>query len=405
MSRKKMVIVSNYSFEKDNYGLLGPQLAATVIQDNTEYDCIVLALGRTYDKELVKSSILKVSESIETVIGFSQLGERIDLWNLAKELKELGATTILGGPQADVDYIGEVGWQRHGHRFQGLSEHFTFAIHGPVEQIIPFLKGEQTEYQKLSGSVCLVNNLYCINPRNKWDEKYLKRVNWNNLFHITERGIEKLGVTNVQVLQQIGCPYASKNISVEIDYPSNIHNEPFLKKGRIGIQCSGCSFCDVARDKGFSVKLTMETVLAQIMNIPDSADGRKIPFELINENPFPGMVELLSSLENEHIKISQINLVTRADWLDRGDDHLREALKMAKKTNVKLLMSGIGFESFSNTILKNLNKGYTVETNIDAIKLLRQLKKEFPDNFLYEARDGAIHGFIHPTPWDTADTK
>jgi len=45
-----------------------------------------------------------------------------------------------------------------------------------------------------------------------------------------------------------------------------------------------------------------------------------------------------------------------------------------------------------------------VETNIRAIRLMRRLKEEFPEEWGYSRRDGAIHGFIHPTPWDTEET-
>ena len=40
-----MVIITSY-FAGGTYGLLGPQMAATVIQDNTSYECIVVAVAR-----------------------------------------------------------------------------------------------------------------------------------------------------------------------------------------------------------------------------------------------------------------------------------------------------------------------------------------------------------------------
>ena len=36
---------------------------------------------------------------------------------------------------------------------------------------------------------------------------------------------------------------------------------------------------------------------------------------------------------------------------------------------------------------------------------MRELKAEFPNTLLYATADGANHGFIHPTPWDTAETE
>jgi len=71
---------------------------------------------------------------------------------------------------------------------------------------------------------------------------------------------------------------------------------------------------------------------------------------------------------------------------------------------IYVLMSSIGFESFDDTILRNLNKGLSVANNLEAIRLLRQLKAEFPEQLGYSSREGAVHGFIHPTAWDTKET-
>jgi hypothetical protein len=160
----------------------------------------------------------------------------------------------------------------------------------------------------------------------------------------------------------------------------------------------------VASDKGFALILPLESVLAQINNLPEDSDSRKIPFELINEMPLPGLPRLLESIQQRKLKISQVNLVTRADWLLTGKEQLITSLKMVRGMGVRLLISSLGFESFSNRILQNLNKGYNVQTNIDAIELIRELKEDFPEQMLYTTAEGANHGFIHPTPWDSADT-
>ena len=70
---------------------------------------------------------------------------------------------------------------------------------------------------------------------------------------------------------------------------------------------------------------------------------------------------------------------------------------------VFILLSSVGFESFDDGILLNLNKGLNVDTNLRAIRLMRQLKGEYPKEWGYARADGAIHGFIHPTPWDTKE--
>ncbi|NNK86503.1 MAG: hypothetical protein HKO91_13240, partial [Desulfobacterales bacterium] len=122
----KAAVITSY-FAGETYGLLGPQMAATVIRENTPYDCIVIAVSRDDDKTLLKKALADYFQKDRPVIGFSTLSGRNDLFSFARELKDEGALTILAGPQADVDYSGEKNWQNHSHRFQGLSDNFSIA--------------------------------------------------------------------------------------------------------------------------------------------------------------------------------------------------------------------------------------------------------------------------------------
>ena len=150
--RKTMAILANYADGEESYGLHGPQMAATVIQNNTDYECVVVAIGHDFDKEAVKKNLSQLTGGGRQIIGFSNLGGRPELWALAKELKTEGAITILGGPQADVDYTGEVDWEKYPHRFPGVSDSFSLALHGPAEQLVPFLNSrDKEEKDKVSG--------------------------------------------------------------------------------------------------------------------------------------------------------------------------------------------------------------------------------------------------------------
>lgn len=84
---------------------------------------------------------------------------------------------------------------------------------------------------------------------------------------------------------------------------------------------------------------------------------------------------------------------------------MKKALQVAAALDIFVLLSSIGFESFDDSILKNLNKGLNAKKNIDAVRQIRQLKKEFPHHLGYSHKEGAVHGFIHPTPWDTKETE
>ena len=293
----KTAIITSY-FAGETYGLLGPQMAATVIRENTPFDCIVIAVTRDDDKTLLKKALADYFGGARPIIGFSTLSGRSDLFSFAGELKDEGAVTILAGPQADVDYLGEKNWQDHPHRFQGLSTNFSFSIHGPAEQSIDLLQNlNSNEWQNNPGLFYLNKNQKVIhNPKKNWDENFLSKVTWDNIYRLEKSALVPHKITSGQVLQQIGCPYAARQKSIEIDYPA------FMNNNKVRLPVKGCSFCDVAVDKGCYGALSINTVIDQILSLPATTDGRKIPFELINENPLPGLPTLLGEAKSQGIK-------------------------------------------------------------------------------------------------------
>jgi hypothetical protein len=205
-----------------------------------------------------------------------------------------------------------------------------------------------------------------------------------------------LKVSTAQVLQQIGCPHAAKARKIQVDYPVALG-----KKGKtITFFQKGCSFCDVAIDKGYTGTLGKPSLVRQLQNLPLMPDGRVIPFELINESPVTKLSALLDLAKELKIRLSRINLTLRADYFLRGIPAFENALKIAQNEDIRILFSSIGFESFNDTILKNLNKGVTRSINLQAVQAIRQLKQRYPRHFGYTRFEGANHGFIHPTPWD-----
>jgi len=396
-----MAIIASF-FLDETYGLLGPQMAATIIQDNTPYSCIVIAVTREDDKASIQKALADYFGKQRPVIGFSALSGRDDLFSLAGELRKEGAITILAGPQANIDFGGEQDRQSHPHRFQGLSANFDFGLHGPAEQVIPLLNNiDGNDRSEIPGLLYVDQEGEVVqNSAKDWDEKYLGKVRWDNIYILKNDRIAPLNIDTGQVLQHIGCPYAAKIRETEIDYPVSIGASPARK---IKVLLKGCSFCDVATDKGFHGRLNTETVIRQIRCLPETVGGRKIPFELINENPLPNFPDLMREVKIQGIELSQVNLTLRADWFISGVQYLREALHVASKQGIYVLLSSIGFESFDDAILRNLNKGLRVEQNLHAIRLIRQLKEEFPLQMGYSRYEGAIHGLVHPTPWDTKE--
>jgi len=398
-SKKKMAIITSY-FANESYGLLGPQMAASLIEDHTSYECIVIAVTRDDDKTTCKRSLSDYFGKDRPLVAFSSLSGREDLFILARELKEAGAFTLLAGPQADVDFSGEINRHDFPHHFQGLSRHFSCALHGPAEQSFALLQQMDTNgwrdtpglrYAGADGTIL-------HNPRQAWDERYFARVRWDNLYRPGESGIIPLKITSGQILQQIGCPHAAARTEVAIDYPAFLNTNG---KKKVKISLNGCSFCDVAIDKGFQGTVSVDTVLSQIDCLPEKADGRKIPFELINENPLPGLSGLIKEISKSGIRLSQINLIMRADWFLKGESLIKKVLLSARDMDIRVVLSSVGFESFDESILRNLNKGLSVDIILRTIFLMRRLKEEFPDHLDYSRASGANHGFIHPTPWDS----
>jgi len=130
MKRERMVIVTGY-VEGESYGLLGPQLAASIIQDNTTYDCAVVAVTREDDKHILKKTLYDYFGNNRPVIGFSYLGGRTDLFSLARDFKEEGSFTILAGPQGTW-----TSWERRGGNIiLTISRGFRLAFQWPCTDL------------------------------------------------------------------------------------------------------------------------------------------------------------------------------------------------------------------------------------------------------------------------------
>jgi hypothetical protein len=143
--------------------------------------------------------------------------------------------------------------------------------------------------------------------------------------------------------------------------------------------------------------------MTQIAGLPD-ADGRKIPFELIDEYPIRHLGKLLEDAESQKIKLSQIDLVCRVDDINANVADLSEILSIARKEDIKIMFASIGFESFCDRLLQYFCKGITVADIVKCVETLRRLKDSFGSHFLYRRDEGANHGFIRPTPWDDSET-
>jgi hypothetical protein len=224
-------------------------------------------------------------------------------------------------------------------------------------------------------------------------------VDWSNIYTFSDT-LKKLDVKMGQVLNAIGCAYASKPQTITLPPPTHLREKGIPE---LQLRSEGCIFCDVSRDKGYHGSVDRGRVMTQIAALPD-VDGSKIPFELIDEYPIRHLGKLFEDAKTDKIKLSQINLVCRVDDINVHASDLTEILTLAQKQGVKIMFSSIGFESFCDQLLHYFCKGITVEDIVKCVETLRRLKGRYGSTFLYRRDEGANHGFIRPTPWDDSET-
>ena len=374
-----MILITHHTGEP--HGLLGVQVAATYLTKNLARPSMVVGVERQFSTERLLDFIDDYYKGKKRVIGFSHLCGRKDLIAVIGAVRARGYFTILGGPQAKVDFYGEVGAATRPHRFQGLQNTIDLAIQGPVDAL------KEQDLDSKTG---------CLDF--PWHPGIDLQVDWNNLYTFSDQ-LKKLEVKTAQVLNAVGCPQAVGKNTVRLPLP-----EPLQPKSLdLEVDCYGCVFCDVARDKGYHGHVGSDALLSQIRNLPE-ANGRKIPFEVIDEYPIVSLRRILDGAREAGAELSRIDLVCRVDDINSHRDLLRDALAVAEEESVTIMFSSIGFESFNDKILGYLNKGQKVDDILRCVKNLRELKERFGSTLRYRSDEGANHGFIHPTPWDDSET-
>jgi hypothetical protein len=363
------------------HGILGAQAACTYLTINLNIPSMVVGIARQFSRELLLKFVDDYYEGKDKIIGFSHLCGRKDLLELISAVKERGFFTILGGPQAEKDYYGEIDSERYQMRFKGLHKVIDLAIQGPVDSL------QRDDLYSKAG---------CLNF--SWKKDIVLNVDWTNMYIFSDT-LKRLEIKTAQVLNSIGCPYANKKNTVRLPLPDTIKEKSLY----IDVESYGCIFCDVSRDKGFHGHIDRSVVLSQIRALPEE-NAKKIPFELIDEYPISSLQWIIDDAAQAGIKLSQVDLVCRIDDIITHPVLLDAVLKTAKEKQITIKFSSIGFESFNDRILRLLNKGISVNDIVRCVGILRQLKDRFGDSLLYRRDEGANHGFIHPTPWDDSDT-
>jgi len=375
-----MIIFTHHTGEP--HGILGAQAAATFLQRRLSIPSIVVGIERNFSKEQLLRFIDEYQTGKQRIAAFSHLCGRKDLIELIQELKQAGFITLLGGPQSRQDYVGEPESDSYPHRFTGLKSIVDIAFQGPVDHL-------RLEHLGLRSTLL----------EYQWTNNIFLEVDWSNIYTFSDT-LRKLDVKMGQVLNAIGCAYACKPQTIILPPPTDLREKGVPE---LEVRSEGCIFCDVSRDKGYHGVVDRDRLMAQIKGLPE-VDGKKIPFELIDEYPIRSLGNLLEGAQQNEIRLSQINLVCRVDDINAHASELEEILSLAQRQGTKIMFSSIGFESFCDRLLHYFSKGITVADIVTCVKTLRHLKDRFGSDFLYRRDEGANHGFIHPTPWDDDET-
>jgi hypothetical protein len=396
----------------DPHGLLGAQVAATFFDRKLSIPSIVVGIERNFSKDRLlafvdeyyagkwspagesapstqrpcgATSRLKNREFLlpgQKIAAFSHLCGRKDLMDLIHELKQLGFITILGGPQSGQDYVGESDAGSRPYRFSGLKSIVAIAVQGPVD-------GLRSEHLRITDRLL----------EYPWTNSLFLEVDWSNIYTFSDT-LKRLDVKMGQVLSAIGCAYARKSQTITLPPPTNLREKGIPE---LQVRSKGCIFCDVSRDKGYHGAVDRDTLITQMTGLPE-IDGRKIPFELVDEYPIRSLGKLLEDAQRHELRLSQINLVCRVDDINAHASDLAEILSLAQRHGMKIMFSSIGFESFCDRLLQYFCKGISVQDIVKCVETLRRLKGQYGGTLLYRRDEGANHGFIRPTPWDDSET-
>ena len=412
-----MIIFTHHTAEP--HGILGAQVAATFFDRKLSLPSIVVGIERDFSKDRLldfvngycggkwspeetsapsaqrprkatafgfhpgrPSNDFDFLFAGKKIVAFSHLCGRKDLMELIHEFKQMGFVTLLGGPQSRQDYVGEPEAESHPYRFSGLKSTVDVAVQGPVD-------GLRSDHRGMPDGLL----------EYPWTNHIFLEVDWSNLYTFSDT-LKKLDVKMGQVLNTVGCAYACKPQTIILPPPTDLREKGVPE---LEVRSEGCIFCDVSRDKGYHGALDRAGLMAQLKELPE-VDGRKIPFELIDEYPLRSLGKLIDDAQRHEIKLSQINLVCRVDDINSHASDLVEVLSLARSQDIKIMFSSIGFESFSDRLLQYFCKGITVEDIVKCVETLRRLKDRYGNSLFYRRDEGANHGFIRPTPWDDSET-
>lgn len=193
-----------------------------------------------------------------------------------------------------------------------------------------------------------------------------------------------------------GCPYLVDSRSL----PAFAR----LELDRHAVQTRGCTFCldNTGAYAAATEDETVERWVAQLRMLRRETSEGRLEVLLMDERPHPHLPRLFREIADDPaLGAIELLVKSRVDWLLEHEGMLSDACTIARSSGSIVHVYLVGFESFDPETLELFNKGTSVEDNVRAIALLRELARRFPESF--EHRRLRAHGFVAFTPWTTPE--
>ena len=187
-----------------------------------------------------------------------------------------------------------------------------------------------------------------------------------------------------------GCPY-SRDVTQAKPYRD-------LPTGELSeLLRKGCAFCTMGGD--YDKRSDEETVASVLRQVAYLTEHLPKPhaFVLTDQHPLRYLPRLLARAAERGVRDVTWLLETRADWLVEHRAALAESIVIAERTDTRLELFLVGFESFSDDDLELFNKGTTRDGLLAAARLVRELAHAHPRTFGFSRERG--HSLILFHPW------
>lgn len=176
-----------------------------------------------------------------------------------------------------------------------------------------------------------------------------------------------------------------------------------------GHRAEGCAFCvsggrgpaEAPRAAGSAVESALAQIRAFYRTYPLKSARLRPRLRLSGQDLLLEIETLAGRVAGLGVPPTDLLFDARIDYLLRLEGRLTAAAASLKGTGHKVHICLVGLENFSASELLRLNKGILPAQSLAAIRALRRLEREHPDEFGFEEHGGL--STILFTPWTTIE--